>query len=113
MSTPPANPPKPGAGPTRQPQGGPPRGINQEQSAELLVELLQAQRQLSSLAQEGTELRASLARRTHQMGVLQHVAEILAATPKVVKTHSETYQAHSVIAIPNSQPPTAGTSVSR
>jgi signal transduction histidine kinase len=83
MSTPPANPPKPGAGPTRQPQGGPPRGINQEQSAELLVELLQAQRQLSSLAQEGTELRASLARRTHQMGVLQHVAEILAATPKV------------------------------
>jgi signal transduction histidine kinase len=59
--------------------------MNKEQSAELLVDLLQGQRQISGLTQEVAELRTSLGRRTHQMGVLQHVAEILAATPKVTQ----------------------------
>jgi hypothetical protein len=59
--------------------------MNKEQSTELLVDLLHAQRQISSLSQEATELKASLARRSHQMTVLQRVAEILAATPKVAQ----------------------------
>jgi signal transduction histidine kinase len=65
--------------------GGPAIGMAKEQSAELLVDLLNAQRQISTLTQEVAELRGSLARRTHQMGVLQHVAEILAATPKAAQ----------------------------
>jgi signal transduction histidine kinase len=62
-----------------------PSGMNKEQSAELLVDLLHAQRQISSLTQEMAELKASLARRSHQMSVLQRVAEVLAATPKVAQ----------------------------
>jgi signal transduction histidine kinase len=62
--------------------------MNKEQGTELIVELLHAQRQLSTLSQEVGELKAKLARRTHQMGVLQHVAEILAATPKVAQVAS-------------------------
>ena len=62
-----------------------PSGMNKEQSAELLVDLLHAQRQISSLTQDMAELKAGLARRTHQMSVLQRVAEILAATPKVAQ----------------------------
>jgi signal transduction histidine kinase len=86
MTNVPINQPKPGASPSRaNPAGGTPLGMNKEQSTELLVELLHAQRQLASQAQEVTELRSSLARRTHQMSVLQHVAEILAATPKVAQ----------------------------
>ena len=54
----------------------------------MLAELVQAQRQLSQQAQELTELRAKLGLRTHQMTVLQHVAEILAATPKVTQVAS-------------------------
>jgi signal transduction histidine kinase len=57
--------------------------MTKDQGTELLVDLLHAQRQISTLAQEVNELRTSLGRRTHQMSVLQHVAEILAATPKV------------------------------
>jgi signal transduction histidine kinase len=49
------------------------------------VELLHGQRQVSSLTQEVGELKQKLARRSHQMGVLQHVAEILAATPKAAQ----------------------------
>ncbi|MDR3671484.1 MAG: HAMP domain-containing sensor histidine kinase [Holophaga sp.] len=59
--------------------------MNKEQSAELLVDLLHAQRQISSLTQEQAELKTSLARRSHQMSVLQRVAEILAATPKAAQ----------------------------
>jgi signal transduction histidine kinase len=62
--------------------------MNKEQGTELLVELLQAQRQVSGLSQEAGEIRSRLARRTHQMAVLQHVAEILAATPKVAQVAS-------------------------
>jgi len=52
-------------------------------SEELLAELVHSQRQISQLSAEVGELRSKLADRTHQMTVLQHVAEILAATPKV------------------------------
>ncbi len=50
--------------------------------SEIIAELLQAQRQVSHMTQELSELRTKLGRRTHQMSVLQHLAEILAATPK-------------------------------
>jgi signal transduction histidine kinase len=62
-----------------------PSGMNKEQSAELLVDLLHCQRQISTLTQDVTELKSSLARRHHQMSVLQRVAEVLAATPKVAQ----------------------------
>jgi signal transduction histidine kinase len=52
------------------------------------VELLHSQRQISQLNQDVAELRAKLGRRTHQMTILQHVAEILAATPKVAQVVS-------------------------
>jgi signal transduction histidine kinase len=58
------------------------------QGQEVLAELVQAQRLISQQAQELTELRSRLGRRTHQMTVLQHVAEILAATPKVAQVAS-------------------------
>lgn len=51
-------------------------------SAQVLAELLQSQRQVSQITHELHSLKAQLNRRTHQMGVLQQVAEILAATPK-------------------------------
>jgi len=54
----------------------------------VLAELIQSQRMLSQAAQEVTELKTKLGRRTHQMAVLQHVAEILAATPKVAQVAS-------------------------
>jgi len=86
MANPPAPPSKPNPPPPRTaPPGGPSGGMNKEQSAELLVDLLHAQRQISGLTQEMAELKASLARRSHQMSVLQRVAEILAATPKVAQ----------------------------
>ena len=89
MTSPSANPFKPGAAFNRPtPAGGPSGGMNKEQGTELIVELLQAQRQLSGLSQEVGELRSKLARRTHQMGVLQQAAEILAATPKVPQVAS-------------------------
>ena len=50
------------------------------QGAELLAELMQTQRQLTQSMQEIRDLRAKLGRRSHQMQVLQHVSEILAAT---------------------------------
>ena len=88
MTTTPPNPFKPGAPrPTPPAQGGA-GGMNKEQGTELIVELLHSQRQISAMAQELGDLKARLARRTHQMGVLQHVAEILAATPKVAQVAS-------------------------
>jgi len=77
----PANPYKPGSPMV---PGQPPR----PQGQEVLAELVQAQRLISQQAQELTELRSRLGRRTHQMTVLQHVAEILAATPKVAQVAS-------------------------
>ncbi len=77
------NPYKPGA-PAQPGTGAQPRGQGQE----VLVELVQAQRLISQQAQELIELRSRLGRRTHQMTVLQHVAEILAATPKVAQVAS-------------------------
>jgi signal transduction histidine kinase len=52
------------------------------QGAELLAELMQTQRQLTQAMHETRDLRAKLGRRSHQMQVLQHVSEILAATSK-------------------------------
>ena len=89
MSNPPNHPPSAGAPPVRQnAAGGPASSMNKEPSAEVLVDLLHAQRQISSLSQDLNELKTRLARRTHQMSVLQHVAEILAATPKVAQVAS-------------------------
>jgi len=89
MSNPPNNPFNPGAPPVRlNAAGGAASGMNKEPSAEVLVDLLHAQRQISSLSQDLNELKTRLARRTHQMSVLQHVAEILAATPKVAQVAS-------------------------
>jgi signal transduction histidine kinase len=48
----------------------------------MLAELMQAQRQLTQAMHETRDLRAKLSRRSHQMQVLQHVSEILAATSK-------------------------------
>jgi signal transduction histidine kinase len=52
------------------------------QGAEMLAELMQAQRQLTQSMQETRDLRIKLGRRSHQMQVLQQVSEILAATSK-------------------------------
>ncbi|MCM2250363.1 MAG: hypothetical protein NDI58_07390, partial [Geothrix sp.] len=67
-----------GSGPKQVPQAQAPR----PQGAELLAELMQAQRQLTQAMHESRDLRAKLSRRSHQMQVLQHVSEILAATSK-------------------------------
>jgi len=85
MNIPPSQPPKPLAPPVRPNPAGVPSGMNKEQSAEVLVDLLHAQRQISTLTQDVAELKGSLGRRTHQMTVLQRVAEVLAATPKVAQ----------------------------
>ncbi|WP_052571800.1 sensor histidine kinase [Geothrix fermentans] len=60
----------------------PPAQASRPQGAELLAELVQAQRQSTQAMHEVRELRAKLSRRSHQMQVLQHVSEILAATSK-------------------------------
>ena len=82
-STPPPSGPQPPAGkassgPKQLPQGQAAR----PQGAELLAELMQTQRQLTQAMHESRDLRARLGRRSHQMQVLQHVSEILAATSK-------------------------------
>ncbi|HEY3270771.1 MAG TPA: ATP-binding protein [Geothrix sp.] len=56
--------------------------VQRSQGAELLAELVQAQRQSTLAMHEVRDLRAKLSRRSHQMQVLQHVSEILAATSK-------------------------------
>ena len=82
MTKPPAPPTRPGAAPSRSPAAS---GMAMGPGSGLIADLLQAQRQVSSLSQEVTELRAGLARRTHQLEVLQQVAGFLAATPKGVQ----------------------------
>ena len=67
---------------TRPPAPPPPPGATRTQSAELVTELMQTQRQLTQALVESRELRSKLGRRSHQMSVLQHVSEILAATGK-------------------------------
>jgi signal transduction histidine kinase len=74
----PPPPAKAGSGPKQVPVAQPPR----PQGAELLAELMQTQRQVTQTMHENRELRAKLGRRSHQMQVLQHVSEILAATSK-------------------------------
>lgn len=60
-----------------------PSAPRSQQGPEMLVDLLHAQRLVSQQAQELHDLRARLGRRTHQLGMLQHVAGIIAATPKI------------------------------
>ncbi|WP_306591404.1 cell wall metabolism sensor histidine kinase WalK [Geothrix sp. 21YS21S-4] len=76
---PPSLPPdaKAGSGPKQVPSPA-----QRPPGAELLAELLQTQRQLTQVTAEGRDLRAKLGRRSHQMQMLQHVSEILAATSK-------------------------------
>jgi signal transduction histidine kinase len=76
------NPYKPGA--PAIPTATTPRG----QGGDVLAELVHSQRLISQQSQELTDLRVRLSRRSHQMSVLQHVAEILAATPKVTQVAS-------------------------
>ena len=57
-------------------------GSMRGQGAEMLAELLKTQRQLTQIMHETRDLRAKLGRRSHQMQLLQHVSEILAATSK-------------------------------
>ena len=75
-------PPQPPGKSSSGPKPMPPVQAPRPQGAELLAELLQAQRQLTQAMQEARDLRAKLGRRSHQMQVLQHVSEILAATSK-------------------------------
>ena len=89
MTNTPPNPFKLAAASSGQPpEGGLTEGLAKEREKTLLVELLHSQRQLTMLSQEVGDLKSGLARRTHQMGVLQHVAEILAVTPKVAQVAS-------------------------
>ncbi len=76
------NPYKPGVQPSQ--PSSPARG----QGGDVLAELVKSQRLISQQNQELTDLRTRLGRRSHQMSVLQHVAEILAATPKVTQVAS-------------------------
>lgn len=93
MSPTPTNPYKPGApagtgsgspGTPQAPSSGAARG----QGGDILAELVKSQRLISQQSQELTDLRTRLGRRSHQLSVLQHVAEILAATPKVTQVAS-------------------------
>lgn len=86
MSSTPSNPFKPGS-PFKPGQAPVPArpGSQFPTGNEVLAELVQTQRQVSQLTQDTVELRSKLARRSHQMAVLQHVAEILAATPKTAQ----------------------------
>jgi signal transduction histidine kinase len=75
----PVQPPaKASSGPKQVPAAQPQR----PQGAEMLAELMQTQRQLTQAMHDNRDLRAKLSRRSHQMQVLQHVSEILAATSK-------------------------------
>ena len=65
-----------------------PGNLARGQGGDVLAELVHSQRQISQQNQELTDLRIRLSRRSHQMSVLQHVAEILAATPKVLQVAS-------------------------
>ena len=72
-----AQPPNP---PGREP--GPPTGAHRMPGSEAWADMMKTQRQLGQMAQELRDMRDSMARRTHQMQLLQRVSEILAATSK-------------------------------
>src|SRR5690348_7464540 len=72
-----AQPPTP---PGRDP--GLPTGSHRMPGSEAWADLMKTQRQLGQLTQELRDMRDSMARRTHQMQLLQRVSEILAATSK-------------------------------
>lgn len=85
------DPPKPLSGtPAALPAGGvpgqarphPAPGPQVQPGSEALMQLMRLQRLLSQQSQEIQDLKAKLGRRSHQMSVLQHVAEVLTATPK-------------------------------
>lgn len=70
---------KPSPGGTARPAVPPPA---RPKDAETALELVHTQRQLTQALQENRDLRARLGKRSHQMQVLRHVSEILAATSK-------------------------------
>lgn len=71
---------QPPSPPGREPGGL--TGAHRMPGAETLADLLKTQRQLGQVTQEIRELRERMARRAHQMQLLQRVSEILAATSK-------------------------------
>ena len=71
---------QPPSPPGREPGG--PTGTHRMPGAETLADLLKTQRQLGQVTQEIRDLRDRMARRAHQMQLLQRVSEILAATSK-------------------------------
>lgn len=68
--------------PQTRPPAPPGPTATRTQGAEMVAELMQTQRHLTQAMLESRELRSKLGRRSHQMSVLQHVSEILAATGK-------------------------------
>ncbi len=80
MASPSQSPGSPG-----RPGGSAPPGGDSPASQKLLAETFHYQRQIGALTQEISELRSRLNQRTHQISVLRHVSEILAATPKVAQ----------------------------
>ncbi|MBS1767296.1 MAG: HAMP domain-containing histidine kinase [Acidobacteria bacterium] len=72
------------AQPLNPPGGNPslPTGAHRLAGSEAWADLLKTQRQLGQATQEARDLRERMARRTHQMQLLQRVSEILAATSK-------------------------------
>ena len=72
------------AQPPNPPGGNPslPTGAHRLAGSEAWADLLKTQRQLGQATQEARDLRERMARRTHQMQLLQRVSEILAATSK-------------------------------
>jgi signal transduction histidine kinase len=71
--------------PRRPAPGVPAQGTTYPTQQKLLLEALQYQRAISHLTGEVSELRSKLAHRTHQISILRHISEILAATPKVAQ----------------------------
>lgn len=80
MASPPQTPGNPG-----RPGGAAPSGGESSASQKLLAETFHYQRQIGALTQEISELRSRLSQRAHQISILRHVSEILAATPKVAQ----------------------------
>ena len=61
---------------------GLPTGAHRMPGSEAWADLMKTQRQLGQVSQELRDMRDGMARRTHQMQLLQRVSEILAATSK-------------------------------
>ena len=72
------------AQPPNPPGGNPslPTGSHRMAGSEAWADLVKTQRQLGQATQEARDLRDRMARRAHQMQLLQRVSEILAATSK-------------------------------